>query len=95
MMIQRTRLMGWSRVLETDRDSSRWFAFPKRISSSVRFGAHACEMEPTMQILPVRPGASAAPVARFARSAGRRVRGAHFAAAGGGCWFNVGSWLSV
>ncbi len=87
--------MGWNRVLETDRDSSRWFAFPKRVSSSVRFGSHACVMEPTMQILPVRPGVSAAPVARLARPAGGRERGARFATVGDGCWFNVSSWLSV
>ncbi len=90
-MTSRLRLMGWNRVLETDRDDGRWFTFPKRILRSVRFGVHDCVMEPTMQILPVQPGTSpAAP--QMPRPADGRAR---LSTAGSGCWLNAGSWLSV
>ena len=89
-MTQRARLMGWNRVLETDWSVGR-FTFPKRILRSVRFGAHACEVGATMQILPVKMGE---PVAMSQPSRRADTQGRSLAM-GSRYWMNAGTWLTV
>ncbi len=90
-MTQRARLMGCNRVLETDWDGGRLFAFPKKILRSVRFGAHACEVGATMQILPVRMGEPVT-MPQVSHRSNTRTR---LFAMGSGYRMNTGTWLTV
>ncbi|MCA1808957.1 MAG: hypothetical protein ABR497_08690 [Kiritimatiellia bacterium] len=98
-MTQIAKLMEWCGTVERCGRPApeRMFDFPKRVLRSVRFGPHDFVMDKTMQIVPVRQTAVAAPNrampgARLLRSAAS-VRPAFSVPAE--CRKNVRSWFIV